>query len=105
MSPHTPQRIDAVVSSVLKETTRQHGALFAIQRRWKQLVGRALAAHTRPVSLRQGRLIVCVDRPGDGFALNYQRTQLLEQLRATAKKPVEDIVIRPGELRRVTRNV
>ena len=99
MTPQTPQRIDAVVSSVLKETTKQHGALFAIQRRWKRLVGGALAAHTKPVSLRQGRLVVYVDRPGDGFALSYQRARLLEQLQATAKKPVEDIVIRPGEVK------
>ena len=99
--PQTPQRIDVVVSRVLEETTKQHGALFAIQRRWKRLVGRALAAHTRPVSLRQGKLVVHVDRPGDGFALSYQRTQLLEQLRAAAKKPVEDIVIRPGDVKNV----
>ena len=100
-SSQAPQRIDAVVSNVLKQTTRQHGALFAIQRGWKRLVGRALAAHTRPVSLRQGRLIVHVDRPGDGFALSYQRARLLEQLQATTKRRVEDIVIRPGELKHV----
>ena len=96
-----PQRIDAVVSNVLKQTTKEHGALFAIQRRWKRLVGKALAAHTKPVSLRRGRLVIHVDRPGDGFALSYQRTQLLEQLQAMAKKGVEDIVIRPGDVKNV----
>ena len=96
-----PQRIDAVVSSVLGQTTKQYETLFAIQRGWKRLVGRALAAHSRPVSFRQGRLVVHVDRPGDGFTLSYQRTRLLEQLQATTKKRVEAIVIRPGDVKNV----
>ena len=96
-----PQRIDAVVSDVLKQTTRQHEALFAIQRGWKRLVGRSLAAHSRPVSFRQGRLIIHVDRPGDGFTLSYQRARLLEQIQATTAKRVEAIVIRPGDIKNV----
>ena len=91
-----PQRIDALVSSVLKSTAAQHGALFDIQKKWGRLVGAQLAAHTKPVSLRRGRLVVHVDRPGDGFILSYRRTQLLEQLQVVAKGRVEDIIIRPG---------
>ena len=93
------QRIGDVIPGVLQRTRQRHGALLAIQRAWGRLVGKQLVRHTRPVSLRRGRLIVHADRPGDGFALSYQRTQLLEGLRATAKKPVEDIVIRPGDVK------
>ena len=92
------QRIDAVITSVLKQTKQQHGALFAIQRNWKRLVGKALAAHTKPVSLRRGRLVVHADRPGESFALSYQRPQLLGKLQGRMKERISEIVIRPGEV-------
>ena len=94
------QPIGAVVSDFLQRTKRQHDALFAIQRRWGRLVGKELAAHTRPASLRRGRLVVHVDRPGDGFALNYQRMTLLGQLQTIARGRVEELVIRPGDVTR-----
>ena len=64
------QRIGEVIQRVLTHAKQQHGALFAIQRDWTKLVGRALAGHTKPVSLHRGRLIVHADRPGDSFALS-----------------------------------
>ena len=93
----TPQRIGAVLPAVLTRTQERHGALFAIQRKWSRLVGRALAAHTKPISLRRGRLVVSAARPGDSFMLSYQRAELLERLRGAATGGVEEIVIRPGE--------
>jgi len=98
MSRHvTPERIDAVVHGILRQAAKQHGVLLDIQRAWRRLVGNTLAAHTRPVSLRGGRLIVAADRPGDGFALSYQRVRLLEHLRTTTEGRVEELVIRPDE--------
>ena len=94
------QPIGAVVSAFLQHTKQQHSALFTIQRTWRRLVGKELAAHTKPVSLKRGCLIVHVDRPGDGFALSYQRTKLLEQLQTIAKGRVEELVIRPGDVAR-----
>ena len=92
-----PQRIGSVISDVLKQAGERHGTLFAIQQDWKKLVGKQLAAHTRPIGFRRGRLIVCADRPGDSFTLSYQRTQLLERLQKTTQGRVEEIVIRPGD--------
>lgn len=92
-------RIGQVLPSVLKRTSQQHGVLWRIQRKWPRLVGRALAAHTVPVSLRRGQLVILVDRPGDGFALGYKRTQLLERLEAEARGGVREIIMRPGEMR------
>ena len=92
-----PQNIGAVVPAVLRQLKQQHGPLFAVRSRWSKLVGKQLAAHTKPVSLRRGQLVVHVDRPGDGFALSYQRTQLLRRLQATTKERIEELVIRPGE--------
>lgn len=91
------QRIGPIVSAVLSQTKQSHGALHVVQRAWSRLVGKGLAAHTKPVSLRRGRLVVRADRPGDGFTLSYQRMQLLERLQDLTKGRVDEIVIRPGE--------
>jgi len=90
--------LGALIHEALQRTAREHRPLFAIQRRWPQLVGKQLAAHTRPVSLRRGRLVVHADRPGDSFALNYTRPKLLRQLQTTAQGRVEEIIIRPGDV-------
>lgn len=88
--------VSALITEVMHRAAREYRPLFTIQRRWSRLVGKQLAAHTRPVSLRRGRLVVHVDRPGDGFALNYVRPKLLRQLQGTGR--VEDIVIRAGDI-------
>ena len=62
MSDAKPVR--GVIDDVLRQTAKRQRPLFAIQRRWTRLVGKRLAAHTRPVSLRRGRLIVHADQPG-----------------------------------------
>ena len=95
----TAKRIDALIPAVLQQAAREHGPLFAIQRGWSRLVGKALATHTQPVSLRRGRLVICVDQPGDSFELRYAQPRLLKQLRARTKGRVEEIIIRAGELR------
>ena len=94
MSDAKPVR--GVIDDVLRQTAKRQRPLFAIQRRWTRLVGKRLAAHTRPVSLRRGRLIVHADQPGDSFALSYARPRLLEQLQGSAAGGVEEIVIRAG---------
>ena len=98
MGMEPASRIGAVIPTVLKETRQQHGPLFAVQRGWKRLVGKELAAHTKPVSLRRGRLVIHADRPGDSFTLNYQRPHLMQKLHAVTCGRVEDIIIRAGEV-------
>jgi len=96
MARRQAERLDALIPTVLKRVEAQHSALRAIQQRWGKLVGRELAAHTKPISLRRGRLVVRADQPGDGFVLSYQRAQLLKRLGAAAPGRVEEIIIRPG---------
>ncbi|MBI3997348.1 MAG: DUF721 domain-containing protein [Candidatus Omnitrophica bacterium] len=96
MAADSPQPVSAILSTVLRQMEQQHSPLAAIQGQWRALVGKRLAAHTTPVSLRRGRLVVYVERPGDGFILNYQRGVLLEQVRALTQGKVEELVIRPG---------
>ena len=91
------ERIGAVIPAVLRQLEHQQDSLRAVQQAWGTLVGKRLAAHTRPSSLRRGRLVVHVERPGDGFALNYARPALLERLRVSTQGKVEEIIILPGE--------
>ena len=93
-----PQRIGAVLPTILGEAKQHHGMLWAVQQRWRDLVGNELATHTKPVSLRRGRLTVYADQPGDTFTLAYRRTQLLQRLQRTAKERIDEILIRPGDI-------
>ena len=97
MARANTERIDALIPGVLRRLEHQQSALQGVQERWARLVGKRLAAHTKPVSLRHGRLTVHVERPGDGFALGYAKAELLERLQASTQGKVEEIVIRPGE--------
>ena len=87
-----------VLGSVLHQVEKQHGVLRTVQQRWPRLAGRALKAHTRPVGFHRGRLTVHVDRPGDAFALSFQRQRLLKQLQGMTAGRVEELVIRAGEV-------
>ena len=98
------KRIGALIPEVLQRTAKRHETLFVIQHKWPQFVGKALAAHTRPVSLRRGQLIVHADQPGDSFAFSYARPRVLARLSEATQGRVEDIVIRVGELPQGTKN-
>lgn len=97
--------IGALLPDALRKAEQRARPLQTIQRRWGRLVGRALADHTAPVSLRRGRLVVLAEQPGDGFALSYQRTQVLERLQHArgCRGLVQEIVIRPGSRTDVSR--
>ena len=92
------QPIRSVISGVLKQAQQHHGPLFEIQRRWKRIVGAELAAHTKPVSLRHGRLVIHVDRPGESFSLSFQKAQVLERARGVAPGKVTDLIVRAGSV-------
>ena len=90
------ERLRTILHAVLQEQANQQQPLLAIQRRWGRLVGKELAGHTKPVSLRRGRLVVHVDQLGDGFTLNYRRAQVLKRLETETPGRVQEIVIRVG---------
>ena len=91
-----PHRIAALLPGVLRDVERRHEALTTVQQAWRALVGKQAAAHTRPVGLQRGRLVVYAERPGDSFLLSYQRSQVLERLRELTNGRVEELVVRPG---------
>ena len=96
--PQKPQRIGDVLAAVVQQAAQRYATVSMLQRRWSRLVGKPLAAHTKPMSLRRGQLVVHTDQPGASFALSYERARLMERLQQATKGKVKELVIRPGEL-------
>ncbi len=68
--------LDVVASHLGAPPARALGLLFE---RWADLVGPAIAAHSRPVSLVRGKLVVSVDQPGWAAQLNWLEADLLHR--------------------------
>jgi len=74
-------------------------ALARLFREWEDLVGAAVAAHSRPVSLVRGRLVVAVDQPGWAAQLGWLSDDVLRRLdEALGPGVVTELVVRvrPG---------
>ncbi len=65
--------LDDLGAAPVKETN----SLLA---RWAEVVGRDLAAHTQPVGVRHGILVVQADDPAYGEHLAWQERQLVQRL-------------------------
>jgi predicted nucleic acid-binding Zn ribbon protein len=75
------------VSASLDQVTQALGApraqvLASLFSRWEQLVGREIAAHARPRSLRAGVLSISVDQPAWATQLRFLAGDLLARLQA-----------------------
>ena len=95
--PAATPRIDVVLPGILARVGQHHAALETIRRRWPRLVGRELAAHSAPISVRRKQLVVAVSHPGESFALNFQKEALSKKLEGLTKGSITGIIIRPGE--------
>ena len=91
------EALGAILPGIRRAQQDAQRPLAIIQEAWPKLAG-VLAAHSKPVSLRKGRLVVHVDQHGDKFALSYQRPQLLEKLNGVSESTVVEIVFRDGEI-------
>jgi hypothetical protein len=66
--------------------------------RWPQVVGRELAAHSEPLGVRQGVLLVGADDPAYGSRLQWEEREVVARLAAVLGEGVVDRVqvkIRP----------
>lgn len=70
------------------------GTLTALHGRWPELVGEQIAAHARPVSLRDGRLTVVVDDPAWASQLRWLEPRLTGRLSEVLGEPVERLDLR-----------
>ena len=69
----------------LDDVSRAIGAppvdvLSVIFSRWEEVVGAAVAAHSRPVSLRRSTLVVSVDHPAWATQLRYLGATILARI-------------------------
>jgi predicted nucleic acid-binding Zn ribbon protein len=71
------ESLDAVVRSLRGPSAKAVAGVFA---GWDEAVGPQVAAHARPVSLDDGRLVVEVDEPGWATQLRFLETTLRERL-------------------------
>ena len=93
-----PKPIKDLIPQVVRSTAQATKAARQLQQHWGKLVGKELAAHTRPASLRRKVLCVYTDEPGAGFLLVLEKPRLLAKLRAVSHSDIEEIIIRPGEI-------
>ena len=93
-----PKPISELIPQILRRAAAQHDAIQQVQRHWRRLVGKELARHARPTSLRKGKLYIATDEPGASFTLNLEKPRLLRKLRAQTRGAVEEIIIRAGEV-------
>ncbi len=101
--PSKPDRAERtatpLASSLAGEVRRLGGAdpvlTTAVFAHWEQLVGPALADHARPVSLRDGVLLVAVDQPAWATQVRFLATQVLERIaESTGRRDVTDLRVR-----------
>ncbi len=93
-----PERLGDLVPGVLRAARRKSQPLVRLQQAWAKLVGPELADHTKPVSLRRGRLLVHAEQPGDSYALHFQREAILKRLQRAGGQRIEELVVRIGEV-------
>ncbi|MHB8439765.1 MAG: DUF721 domain-containing protein [Acidimicrobiales bacterium] len=89
------------VSAVLSELGRRMGmagsdVLGAIFVRWQDIVGASIAAHVKPIQLRDRTLVVGADHPAWATQMRHLTPEILEKLRAAcgAQEAPERIEVR-----------
>jgi len=100
-----PSSFDSV-SSVLTGLARRLGLDAKLleqrlRRRWSEVVGEPIAAHTRPQQIRFKKLYVTVEHSAWLQQLTFLKPALLEKINGEAgREVVTDLVFRVGEVAR-----
>jgi predicted nucleic acid-binding Zn ribbon protein len=89
--------LDKLVRGLGGESVDTVGGVFG---RWAEIVGDAVAAHTRPLSMRDGALQVAVDDPAWAPEIHFQEARILTRL-AEVLGPVDvtriEVRVRPAK--------
>ena len=93
-----PKPIGELIPAIVRKASVAHQTIQQLQREWRRLVGKELAGHTRPASLRRKTLCVYTDEPGASFLLSMEKGALLAKLNQRTRGRVEELIIRPGEV-------
>jgi hypothetical protein len=65
---------------------------------WTAVAGRGASRHSRPVSLRKGRLVVMVEDSSLLYELTLRKREILNRLISGLKGKIDDIQFRIGEV-------
>lgn len=101
-----PTSFFASIASILKAVVHRHGIEtplfeYRLRRRWSEIVGEQLAAHTRPDQIRFKKLYLIVENSVWLQQLTFLKPTLIEKINAWADGPIlSDILLRVGEIRR-----
>ena len=77
----TPRPLQASLDALLDDLdSAPVQATNSLLARWPEVVGRDLAAHTEPIGVRHGVLVVQADDPAYGEHLSWQERQLVQRL-------------------------
>jgi predicted nucleic acid-binding Zn ribbon protein len=88
-----PQPLSGALDRVARKLgAPRSSALSAVFARWEEIVGEGVAQHSRPLSLRDGALVVGVDEPGWATQVKFLSTTLLERLAEVAGEGVVNAI-------------
>ncbi|MBI4323418.1 MAG: DUF721 domain-containing protein [Candidatus Omnitrophica bacterium] len=90
--------IGELIPKIVQQALTTHQTIQQLQQEWRRLVGKELAGHTRPASLRHKTLCVYTDEPGASFLLAMEKDALLAKLNQRTHGQIEELIIRPGEI-------
>ena len=93
-----PKRIGELIPHVLRRVSHAHATLTQLQERWSRLVGRELARHSRPTSLRRGTLYVHADQPAASFLISFAKARILAGLSEMEGREIREMVVRIGDV-------
>lgn len=74
---HVGQALDRLAAELRLGDLREGADLHSV---WDAVVGEEVAAHARPVRLREGVLVVAVDEPGWATRIRYLGAELAGRL-------------------------
>ena len=76
-----PRRVSASLDAVTRNLGGAGGpALVDLIRRWPEVVGQPIAAHSKPLLLRSGTLTIAADEAAWGAQLRWLEADLLRRL-------------------------
>ncbi|MEA2932224.1 MAG: hypothetical protein QOI56_1009 [Actinomycetota bacterium] len=95
-----PRRVSDCLPGVTRRIGGPDGAAFVtLVGGWPEIVGRAVAAHSRPLRLSRGTLTIGVDQAGWVTELTYLEATLrgrLDEAVGTGVVTAVKVVVRPG---------
>ncbi len=95
-----PQKLSSVLGNLLKaQGMESRLSEYRILGQWEETVGRVIASHARPVTVRGGKLFLNVDSPAWMQQLSMLKPEIIEKVnRGLGKAAIKGISLNLGEI-------